>query len=140
MKHLFWASLIAVGLLLNSVAVAGEHEGPSLRNSRVNRAVALSGKKDFGTKTITGCLLNGSAAQEYLLLGSQDEQWTLKSNGPKLGDHLYGFVRITVVDGKNDGTPLSVVSIRSARPGCSAYGNWGLPFLIVSSRCDNVPC
>jgi hypothetical protein len=73
MKHLFWASLIAVGLLLNSVAVAGEHEGPSLRNSRVNRAVALSGKKDFGTKTITGCLLNGSAAQEYLLLGSQDD-------------------------------------------------------------------
>lgn len=140
MKYIVLASLISAALLLTPVAVGGERNRAALRGSGVSRAVTPARGKDSSTKTITGCLLKGSASQEYLLMGSQDEQWTVRGDDTDLGSHLYRFVKITVLNAEDDGTPLSVVSIRSARPRCSTFGYLGLPFLIVSASCGKLPC
>ena len=74
MKYIVLVSLIVLAILLNPLAVGGERHSAASDGSGVSGAVAPPASKGMRTKTITGCLLNGSAAQEYLLLGSRGEQ------------------------------------------------------------------
>ena len=140
MKYFRLVSLISAALLLAPVAAGRERHSATPSGSGVSRAVAPVVSKARSTKTITGCLLNGSDAQEYLLLGPEGEQWRLRGDGHALGSHVYGFVKIVVLNSEDDGAPLSVVSTRSAHPWCSGFGGFGMPFLLVSARCEKVPC
>ena len=140
MKYFGVVSLISAALLLAPVATGRERHSTDPGGSGVSRAVAPAASKGMRTKTITGCLLNGSAAQEYFLLGPEGEQWTLRGDGHALGSHVYGFVKVVVLNSEDDGAPLSVVSTRSAHPWCSGFGGFGMPFLLVSARCQKMPC
>lgn len=141
MKYPLCACLIAAGLLLNADAVnAKAQDSISHYSLKESRRAAPKNKEDSSTATITGCLLNGSATKEYLLIGPQNDQWIVRSDNINLGAHLYRRVKVTVHGSNSDALPLSVVSIRSARPGCSVLGYWGGPLLIASLRCTNLPC
>ena len=106
MKYPLCACLIAAGLLLNAGAVnAKAQDSISHYGLKESRRAAPKNKEDSSTATITGCLLNGSATKEYLLIGPQNDQWIVRSDNINLGAHLYRWVKVTV-HGSNSDAPL----------------------------------
>jgi hypothetical protein len=81
-----WSWLLCLGLVvLSSTWLLAQNDTSS------------SGKSKSDTRSVTGCLSQGSSANKYVLMGNDGSSWDVTSSTLSLGDHVGHTVTATGV-------------------------------------------